>query len=530
MTRPSPAGAEHTRLNESPSASSPWRQWGPYLSGRQWGTVREDYSADGDAWNSFPFEQAHARAYRWGDDGLGGFCDNLGFLNFSIALWNGHDPILKERLYGLTNEQGNHGEDAKEYWWAVDGTPTHSWMKWLYRYPQAEYPYAKLKEENGRRTRADREYELADTGVLDENRFFDVSVTYAKAAPDDICIEIEVTNHGPNAASLHLLPQLWFRNTWAWGRDDRRPSLHAMSPMERGIGHLSAIATEHAYLGRYVLCTEGLAGRPGPEVLVCANETNAVGLWGVEKNSAPFTKDGVNRRVVDDDKSATRPLGTSGSYPDSENDTKAAFWYRFDSIGAGETVRVRLRLSREDPGEQTFDRGFDAVMADRQAEADEFYAVVVPAQTSAEDTHIARRAFAGLLWGKQIYRYDVQDWLDGDPAPPQAPASRRYREARNVGWTHLSLADVISMPDEWEYPWFAAWDLAFHCVAFAHIDPAFAKDQLVLMCREWAMRPDGQLPSYEWAFGDLNPPVHAWAAWQVYNIDGRRDTDFLIRV
>ena len=483
--------------------------------------MREDYSADGDAWVSFPFEQAQARAYRWGEDGLGGICDNLGFLNFSIALWNGRDPILKERLFGLTNGQGNHGEDVKEHWWAIDGTPTHSWMRWLYRYPQAEFPYERLRAENARRTRTEREFELADTGVLDGNRFFDVTVTYAKAAPDDICITVEVTNHGPDPAPLHLLPQVWFRNTWAWGRDDRRPALQVMDALERGVGHLGAVACRHDYLGRMVLCAQGQPGQLGPEVLLCGNETNAVALFGASSNPAPFSKDGIGRRVVDGEASATHGGGT---------DTKAAFWYHFDAVPAGETVRARLRMSRNEPGGQTFDAGFDAVLADRGAEADEFYAGVLPAAAPEEDRLIARRAFAGLLWGKQVYRYDVRDWLDGDPAQPPAPARRRQRGARNAGWTHLSLADVISMPDEWEYPWFAAWDLAFHCVAFAHIDAAFAKDQLVLMCREWAMHPDGQLPSYEWAFGDLNPPVHAWAAWQVYRIDGRRDHDFLVRV
>ena len=515
-----PNNPEQARLNEAPAATSPWRQWGPYLSGRQWGTVREDYSADGDAWSYLPFEQAHARAYRWGEDGLGGISDNLGFLNFSVALWNGHDPILKERLYGLTNAQGNHGEDAKEYWWALDGTPTHSWMQWRYRYPQAEYPYQQLREANAARGRDDREYELADTGILADNRFFDVTTTYAKAAPDDVCIVIEATNHGPDAAPLDLLPQLWFRNTWAWGRDDRTPSLTPFGPHDLAIGRVAAIAAQHAFLGRYVLSARALPGHQLP-VLVCDNETNNVALFGSPTNPTAFTKDGIGNTVVHGDAGATHADGTG---------TKAAFWYHFDSVAPGETVRVELRLDRDAPTEQTFGPGFDSVVDDRRREADEFYAHVIPVDTTDDDRLIARRAFAGLLWGKQLYRYTVRDWLDGDPAQPAAPPQRRAPGGRNVGWAHLALADVISMPDEWEYPWFAAWDLAFHCVSLAYVDPAFAKQQLVLMCREWAMHPDGQLPAYEWAFGDVNPPVHAWAAWHVYQVDGARDQDFLIRV
>jgi hypothetical protein len=522
MSSPQRRDAEQDRLAEAPSSTSPWRQWGPYLSGRQWGTVREDYSADGDAWDNFPFEQSHARAYRWGEDGLGGICDSLGFLNFSVALWNGRDPILKERLYGLTNGQGNHGEDAKEYWWALDGTPTHSWMQWLYRYPQAEYPYQQLREENGRRGREDREYELGDTGVLDGNRFFDVTMSYAKAAPDDICITVEATNHGPDAAALDLLPQVWFRNTWAWGRDDRTPTMHNMVGPERSIGHIASVACEHGFLGRYVMSAKGLDGRLPPPVLLCDNESDDVTLFGSPSNRSKFTKDGINARIVHGDESAV--------HTDSEPGTKAAFWYHFDSIAPGETVRVELRLGRNDPDGQTFGRGFDAVMGDRRADADEFYADALPAQLNTEDAAIARQAFAGLFWGKQLYRYTVSEWLQGDPGQPAPPPQRQAKGARNVDWKHLALADVISMPDEWEYPWFAAWDLAFHCVAFAHVDPYFAKHQLVLMCREWAMHPDGQLPAYEWSFDDLNPPVHAWAAWQVYCVDGRKDHAFLVRV
>ncbi len=506
--------AEHARLAESPDSTSPWRLWGPYLAGRQWGTVREDYSPDGSAWAYFPFEQARARAYRWGEDGLGGICDRFGFLNFSIVLWNGRDPFLKERLFGLTNGEGNHGEDVKEYWWALDGTPTHSWMRWLYRYPQAEFPYAQLRAENARRGKDDREYELADTGVLGDNRFFDVTVTYAKAAPDDVCVVVEATNHGPEPAPLHLLPQVWFRNTWTWGRDLRRPSLHRLD--ELAAGNMHAVECRHAFLGRYILAAEG-----SPDVLVCENETNNVALFGTASNPAAYTKDGIDNRVVHGDESAVNPAGSG---------TKAAFWYRFDAVAPGDTVRLRLRLATTEPDEATFGAGFAAMLADRAAEADEFYASVIPSQVNDEDRFIARRAFAGLLWGKQLYRYNVEEWLDGDPGEPAPPSSRLDRAARNTAWRHLALADVMSMPDEWEYPWFAAWDLAMHCVALAHVDPAFAKEQLLLLCREWAMHPNGQLPAYEWAFGDVNPPVHPWAAWLVYVIDGRRDTDFLIRI
>jgi hypothetical protein len=513
--KPEPAiGAEHARLAESPSMSSPWRLWGPYLSGRQWGTVREDYSADGDAWSYLPFEQSHARAYRWGEDGLGGICDRFGFLNFSIALWNGNDHILKERAYGLTNGQGNHGEDVKEYWWPLDGTPTHSWMQWLYRYPQAAFPYDELKAENARRGKDDREYELVDTGVLDDDRFFDVQVTYAKSGGDDVCILIEATNHGPDAAPLHLLPHLWFRNTWVWGRDERKPSIQRIDPLQLSTGSAHAVVCQHAYLGRYFLAAEGT-----PDVLICDNESNNELLFGTPTNPSPYPKDAINSRVVGGNESAVNPEGTG---------TKSAMWYRWDAVAPGETVSIKLRLSTAEPDEQTFGAGFEAVLADRRQEADDFYAGVLPQRLDDDDRHIARRAFAGLLWGKQLYRYSVEEWLDGDPGEPTPPDSRL--DARNAGWRHVALADVMSMPDEWEYPWFAAWDLAFHSVPLAHVDPAFAKEQLILLCREWAMHPNGQLPAYEWAFGDVNPPVHAWAAWQVYVIDGRRDRNFLIKI
>ncbi|KIQ20757.1 glucosidase [Rhodococcus sp. Leaf7] len=506
---------EHSRLAESPGAQGAWRIWGPYLAGRQWGTVREDYSEDGNAWESFPFDHARSRAYRWGEDGLGGICDRFGFLNFSVALWNRRDPILKERLFGLTNGEGNHGEDAKEYWWAVDGTPTHSWMSWLYRYPQAEYPYDELRERSLARSRLEREFELADTGILDENRFFDVSITYAKASPEDVCIVIDVTNHGPDAASVDVVPHLWLRNTWSWGRDDRTASIVDIT-QDSIPGHLAAVRADHGFLGRYHLAAEGT-----PRVLFCDNETNAVDLFGAEKNLSEYTKDGIGRRIVDGDESAVNPDGTG---------TKCAFWYSLDDIEPGETRRIKLRLGTTLPDSFTFGPGYDAVLADRAQEADQFYDHVIGPDLSDEDRHVARRAYAGLLWCKQLYRYDVREWAQGDPVGAPAPGSRLDASARNHAWSHFSLADVVSMPDEWEYPWFAAWDLAFHTIPLAHVDPDFAKEQLVLMCREWAMHPNGQLPAYEWEFGDVNPPVHAWAVWQVYRIDGHRDREFLVRV
>jgi hypothetical protein len=511
-------GAERARLAESPGDADPWRLWGPYVSGRQWGTVREDYSPDGDAWAFFPFDHAHRRTYRWGEDGIAGLCDRFGFLNLAVALWNGHDDRIKERLFGLTNGEGNHGEDAKEYWWHLDATPTHSWARMLYRYPQAAYPYAALREENARRDRSGPEYELADTGVLRQDRFFDVVVTHAKAAPDDVCVTIAVTNHGPDPAPLDLLPQLWFRNTWRWGRDDRIPSLRAVGPTDAEAAGTIAVRAEHGFLGRYLLHAEG-----APELLFCDNETNEVVLFGAESNRTPYPKDAVDTAVVHGDASLLNPDRTG---------TKVALRYHWDAVAPGATVTVRLRLTAEMGGGEPFGAGFAAVLADRAAEADAFYADVVPERVGDVDRHVARRACAGLLWGRQLYRYDVAAWLAGDPAGPPPPPERRAPEpwGRNTSWRHLSLADVISMPDEWEYPWFAAWDLAFHCVALAHVDPDFAKHQLVLMCREWVQHPNGQLPAYEWSFGDVNPAVHAWAAWQVYVLDGSRDHDFLVRV
>ncbi|GAA1155708.1 MGH1-like glycoside hydrolase domain-containing protein [Ornithinicoccus hortensis] len=507
--------AEQQRLAESDDPQAPWRRWGPYVSARQWGTVREDYSAAGDAWGYFPFGHAHRRVYRWGEDGLAGLCDLDGYLNLGLAVWNGQDDRLKERLFGLTNPQGNHGEDVKEYWWALEGTPTHSYARWLYRYPQSAFPYADLVATNAARGFADEEYELADTGVLEDDRFFDVEVTHAKATPDDLLVEITATNHGPDPAPLHLVPQLWFRNTWCWGEDVTRPVIR-VGPHREGYAVLLA---EHPELGTVRLTAEG-----NPDLLFCENETNFAALYGADAVPAGHTaypKDSVDRAIVHGQADACNPERTG---------SKVGLWWQFAQVAPGASVTVRLRLTvggTHTEEEQTFAE----VLEQRRAETEEFYAAVLPEATAPEDALIARRAFAGLQWGKQLYRYDVPRWLAGDPGQPPPPPERADRHTgRNVHWRHLNLAEVISMPDEWEYPWFATWDLAFHCVALAHVDPAFAKSQLLLMCREWAMHPNGQLPAYEWNFGDVNPPVHPWAAWQVYAIDGCRDQAFLERI
>ena len=436
---------EAARVAASPHDLDPWRRWGPYVSGRQWGTVREDYSADGDAWAYFPFDQAHTRAYRWGEDGLAGICDRYGFLNLAVALWNGQDDRLKERLFGLTNAQGNHGEDVKEYWWHLDATPTHSYARWLYRYPQAAFPYAALVTGNAARTRQDPELELSDTGVLDQDRFFDVEVTHAKASPEDIVVVITATNHGPDPAPLDLLPHLWFRNTWSWGRDDRRPSI---TVLDVGDGR-RALAADHGYLGRVVLTAEGQ-----PTILRCDNETNTLAAFGDAAGNAAHPKDAINAAVVHSDHShLTGP---------QEDATKAAFWWHWDAVGPGESVTVRLRLASDNaPAAERMGgvSGFtdaDDVLAQRAREADAFYAQVIPDSVEDEDRLVARRAFAGLMWGKQLYRYDVRESLEGDPTGP-TPPDRRLT-GRNSAWRNVALADVISMPDEWEYPWFATWE------------------------------------------------------------------------
>jgi hypothetical protein len=500
---------EEIRLKESRERKAHWKRWGPYLSERAWGTVREDYSAHGTAWEYLPHDHARSRAYRWNEDGLAGICDRHQQICFAVALWNGHDPILKERPFGLTGNEGNHGEDVKEYYFYLDSTPTHSYMKYLYKYPQAAFPYAQLVEENRRRGRGEREYELADTGVFNENRYFDVTVEYAKAGPEDILIRITAANRGPDAAELHLLPTVWFRNTWSWGNSGTdKPVLRQ--------GCCNSIELEHPEYGKRRFVYEG-----APELLFTENETNLRRLFGTE-NSSHYAKDGINDYVVHGATDAVNPAQTG---------TKAAAYYVL-SIPAGQTVTVQLRLSESSTGEAALGADFDRVFAARRREADEFYASIAPPGLSDDARNVMRQAFAGLLWSKQFYHYIVKDWLDGDQPFPTPPGERKG--GRNHDWGHLYNADVISMPDKWEYPWYAAWDLAFHCVPLALVDSDFAKEQLVLMLREWYMHPNGQLPAYEWAFGDVNPPVHAWAAWRVYKIEkkrrGKGDLEFLKRV
>src|SRR3989475_4478040 len=499
---------EEIRLSESGARTKHWKRWGPYLSERAWGTVREDYSPYGNAWEYFSHDQARSRAYRWNEDGLAGISDRRQMICFAVALWNEHDPILKERIFGLTGNEGNHGEDVKEHYFYLDSTPTHSYMKYLYKYPQAEFPYTKLVDENRRRGKNQPEFELLDTGVFDDNRYFDVFVEYAKAEVEDILIKITVANRGPEAANLRLLPTVWFRNTWSWESTSRRPELHQ--------GPNPVIELNHAQVGNRWLHCEGF-----PELLFTENETNVRRLFGVE-NHTPYVKDGINDYIVHGATEAVNPEHTG---------TKAAAHYKL-TVRAGETVVVRLRLADSDfKGKNAF-AGFDKTFALRRKEADEFYTTIIPQDLSADAQNVMRQGFAGMLWSKQFYHYVIKDWLQGDPGNPPPPQERR--DGRNHEWTHLYNADVISMPDKWEYPWYAAWDLAFHCIPLALVDSDFAKEQLTLMLREWYMHPNGQIPAYEWAFGDVNPPVHAWAAWRVYKIDkkrkGKGDRAFLQRV
>ncbi|HEX6487656.1 MAG TPA: glucosidase [Candidatus Dormibacteraeota bacterium] len=497
---PASSGAEYGRLREVPEGRAPWRHWGPYLSERAWGTVREDYSPDGSAWTYFPHDHARSRAYRWNEDGLAGICDDRQALCLAFAFWNGEDPILKERLFGLAGPEGNHGEDVKEYWWYLDSTPTHSWMRWRYMYPQAAFPYADLVRTNAARGRLDPEYELVDTGVFADGRYWEITLEFAKASPEDVLVRALLRNAGPQAADIQFLPTLWFRNTWSWGREPQRPSLQADGA--------TGVAANHWELGRRVLVGSG-----APELLFCENVTNVERLYGV-RGGMPYPKDGINDHVVSG--AATVNPALSG--------TKAALRYRL-SAQPGETVEVYLRLAE---GRADLADDFDQVMDSRQREADEFYAQLTPRGTSSAEAEVMRQAFAGMLWSKQHYHYIVEQWLDGDPGQPPPPPERR--EGRNSRWTHLDNRDVISMPDKWEYPWYASWDLAFHCVTLAHVDPEFAKAQLLLLCREWYMHPEGQLPAYEWSFDDVNPPVHAWAALRVHDLDGGWDHDFLERV
>jgi hypothetical protein len=514
--------AEVRRLAADARREQNWKRFGPYLAERQWGTVREDYSEGGTSWQYFPHDHARSRAYRWGEDGLLGFCDREGRLCFALALWNGADPILKERLFGLTGPEGNHGEDVKEEYFYLDATPTHSYGRGLYKYPQRAFPYDALVAENARRGRLDPEYELADTGIFGEARYFDVTVEHAKASPDDVLVAITVTNRGPAPAPLVVLPTLWFRNTWSWGRSGegywRGARLSAPVPPLGVAGGVQEILADHPTLGRYRLFVEPGPGGP-PELAFTENETNAERLFGTP-NATRFVKDAFQHAIVEGRADALNPARTG---------TKAAAVHRLLlAPGAEARLRLRLTLDGEAPGEPFAD--FDTIVARRRAEADAFFEARTPALAPAERA-IVRQAYAGLLWSKQFYHYDLQTWLEGDPSCPAPPAARKT--GRNAEWPHLYNRDVLSMPDKWEYPWFAAWDLAFHMLPFARIDPQFAKEQLVLLTREWYMHPNGQLPAYEWNFGDVNPPVHAWAAWRVYKIavdeHGHRDHTFLAR-
>ncbi len=490
------ASAETQRLTNDKSGKENWRRWGPYLSERQWGTVREDYSPGGTVWDYLPHDHARSRVYRWGEDGIAGFSDDWQYLCLSLALWNGKDPILKERLFGLTNAEGNHGEDVKELYYYLDATPSHSCLKMLYKYPQAEFPYARLVQENRVRGADQPEFELLDTGLFDDDRYFDVFVEYAKAAPDDILMLVTVHNRGPEAAELSLLPQLCFRNRWSWKPNVPKPKLTAEK---------SGVHIEHTQLGNYRFDCDGK-----PTLLFCDNESNARRHFG-QPEAPGFFKDAFHEYVIAGNKSAVNPAQTG---------TKAGALYEL-SVPAGGSATARLRLAKADRTslEKPF-TAFDAIFTRCRREADEFYAELQHDITDADARMVQRQAFAGMIWSKQFFHYDVQEWLQGDPAQPPPPPGRK--RGRNRDWLHLNNAEVISMPDKWEYPWFAAWDLAFHCLPLAVIDAEFAKGQLVLLTREWYMHPNGQLPAYEWAFGDVNPPVHAWAAWRVFQIDRKQ--------
>jgi len=508
--------AETLRLAEDARRERNWKRWGPYLAERQWGTVREDYSPTGECWTYFPHDHARSRAYRWGEDGLLGFSDREGRLCFALALWNGADPILKERLFGLTGPEGNHGEDVKECYYYLDATPTHSYNKALYKYPQRTYPYAELVAENARRGKDEAEYELGDTGVFDDDRYFDVQIEYAKAAPDDVLVRLTVSNRGPERATLHLLPTLWFRNTWSWGG-------HGENFPPRGeivLDGASTFQATHATLGSVRLAADvaGMASAVTP--LFTENETDFQRVFATP-NAHPYVKDAFHEYVVHGRRDRVNPSRTG---------TKAAFHYVLDvAAGASVTVRLRLAPAAELPPEP-FGDAFETVFAQRQSEADEFYDTRVAATATAQERAVVRQAYAGLLWTKQFYHYVVKDWLDGDPAQPAPPADRLT--GRNADWRHVHARDVMSVPDKWEYPWFAAWDLAFHVVPFAQIDPEYAKHQMILLLREWYMHANGELPAYEFAFADVNPPVHAWACYRVYRMTGargKRDRTFLER-
>ncbi|MBB5872820.1 hypothetical protein F4553_006254 [Allocatelliglobosispora scoriae] len=503
--------SEQRRLADADAGATPWKAWGPYVAERAWGTVREDYSEHGTAWEYFSHDDARSRVYRWNEDGLAGICDDRQTFCFAFAFWNGVDPILKERIFGLTGNEGNHGEDAKEYWWYIDSTPTHSWMTWRYHYPQREFPYQELITVNRQMDRSEAEYDLADTDAFDDDRYWAITVDYAKASPTDLCALVTLENRGPDEATLHVLPTLWFRNTWSWGtpgRDDQ--------PVITADG--ATLHASHRILGQLALHGEG-----EPTPLVCDNETNAQRIWALDGRSL-YPKDGINDHVVNG-AATVNPTGKG---------TKGALHYTV-TVPAGGKAELRLRLTQiaPPPGglpvpEPDLAEGYAEVLAARRAEADEYFAELTPPGTPPEEAIVLRRAIAGLMWGKQFYHFDVEKWLDGDPGSTPPPAGRRT--GRNSAWRHMTSFDVISMPDPWEYPWYAAWDLAFHTVVLAHVDPRFAKDQLLLLLRDWYLHPNGQIPAYEWAFGDVNPPVHAWAALKVFEIDGAKDYDFLERI
>lgn len=503
---------EEKRLEEDRAQQKHWRRWGPYLSERQWGTVREDYSAHGNAWEYFPHEHARSRAYRWGEDGIAGISDNHQRLCFAIAMWNGQDRMLKERLFGVTGNEGNHGEDVKEQYFYLDNTPTHSYMKYLYKYPQAPFPYKELIAETQKRSRADAEFELLDTKLFDNNEYFDVFVEYAKGGPEDILIRISAYNRNGSTRILQLLPTLWFRNTWSWKKLTDKPSIKEISSGKK----FDVAEAEDSTLGkRWLYCDKSL------NLLFTENETNYQEIFGIG-NPGPYTKDGINKYVIDGNKSAVSNL---------KQGTKMSAHYALD-IEGGAGVVIRLRLTDREGLEEPLTEDFDQIFEKRVAEADAFYNRITPHPMTEDERLVQRQAFAGMLWNKQFYHYVVKEWLDGDPLGPSPPPERKH--GRNRDWVHLYNDDIISMPDKWEYPWFAAWDLAFHVIPLAVIDPEFAKKQLMLLTREWYMHPNGQLPAYEWAFGDVNPPVHAWAAYRVYKIEekvfGRKDPLFLERV
>jgi len=519
-----PQSKEHARLHEPTSSPvAPWRKWGPYVSERAWGTVREDYSPYGTAWDFLSHDMARSKAYRWGEDGLAGICDRYQILVFALAVWNGRDPILKERLYGLVPSEANHSEDVKEYYFYLDSTPTHSYMKYLYKYPQAEFPYVKLIEENRqRRGRGLPEYELLDTGVFDENRYFDVFVEYAKADSEDICIRIEACNRGPDDAPIHILPHLWFRNTWAWWPEPKPEPIIKVGPSGRGFVSLEASDLTTDPLPRlpfeYRLGTYYLYGEASGQLLFTNNETNAPRVYGWWAHSrSPYVKDAFHRYIINGDDCINH----------AQVGTKACFHYANLNVPAGGSVVVRLRLSSKqlpDPLAEV-----DSLIQQRKAEADEFYETIHPPKATEDERRIQRQALAGMLWSKMFYYYDVHPWLDGDN--PNWPPPESRRRSRNYRWLHLNTMRVLTMPDKWEYPWFAAWDLAFQCVPLALVDPEFAKEQLWLLLFEQFQHPNGQIPAYEWEFSDLNPPVHAWAVWRVYNMDrirsGKADREFL---